>query len=54
MTMVEWVAATQTSGPGPQPSNPVSSEYFVIALVAVVLGLVVWIFIRSSAKKSKR
>jgi hypothetical protein len=54
MSIAEWVAAVQVGGTRPEPSTP-AEEYFVIALIAVVVGLVVLVFIRSSAQRpSKR
>jgi cation transport ATPase len=54
MSIVEWVAAAQTGAPGSQTSNSPASGYFVIALLAVVLGLVVWIYIRVNATRSSK
>jgi len=56
MWLVQLVAAVQTSGPESHPdaSNPIGAGYFLIALVAVVLALVVIIFIRTSAGQSSK
>lgn len=54
MSTVEWVAAVQHSGPEFQTSNPPAAGYFAVGLVAVVLGLVVWIFIRTSTRRSSK
>jgi hypothetical protein len=56
MSIVRLVAAAQTSGPESHPdaSNPIGAGYFLIALVAVVLALVVIIFIRTSAGRSSK
>jgi cation transport ATPase len=54
MSIMEWVAAVQFNGPESQSSNPPAAGYFVIAVIAAVLGFVVWIFIRSSARRSKQ
>jgi ammonia channel protein AmtB len=54
MSIIEWVAAVQFNGPESQPSNPPAAAYFVVAVIAAVMGFVVWIFIRSSARRSKQ
>jgi hypothetical protein len=55
MSLVESILAVQqTNGLGSQESNPPAAEYFVVALVAVVLGLIVWVFIRSSMRRSSK
>jgi hypothetical protein len=57
-SMVEWVAAVQAavpSGPGGETNNnPLTAGYFVVCLFAVVLGLAVWVFIRTSARRSSK
>jgi hypothetical protein len=52
MSTADLVAAFQTSGPQTTPSNPPAAGYFVIGLLAAVLGLIVWIFIRTSSRRS--
>jgi hypothetical protein len=54
MAFIECVLAIQTSGGLTQTSNSPAALYFVIALVAVVLGLVVLIFIRTSARRPSK
>jgi hypothetical protein len=54
MSIMECVAAMQFNGPESQSSNPHAAGYFVIAVIAVVMGFMVWIFIRSSARRSKQ
>ena len=54
MPMVEWVAVLQTSGPKIETSNLPAARYLVLALIAVVLGLVVWVFIRTSFRGSSK
>jgi hypothetical protein len=54
MSLAEWVAAAQATGGQSQTANTPGSMYFIIALVAVVLGLVVLIFVRSSARRSSK
>jgi hypothetical protein len=55
MSLLEALAAFQES-PTPQtPSaNPPAEGYFIVALIAVVLGFLAWIFIRSSARHSTK
>jgi hypothetical protein len=54
MSMLEWVAAAQASGTESQSSNSFAIGYFVVALLAVVLGLIVWVFIRANARRSSK
>lgn len=54
MSILELVAAIQTSDLQSQASHPVAAWYFLIALIAAVVGLVVTIFIRSSAGRSPK
>jgi len=55
MPLAEYVIAMQTgSTPAGGMSNPSASWYFVFATVALVLGLVVVMLIRSSARRSPR
>lgn len=54
MSIIESVAAMQASGLESQSSNSPGALYFAIALVAVVLGLVVLVFIRTSGRGSPR
>jgi hypothetical protein len=52
--MIEWVAAVQTSSPESQSSNSSAIEYFVVVLLAVVVGLIVRVFIRANAHRSSK
>ena len=54
MTVVECLIAVQTSGTQIRVSNAPGTPYFLIGLLAVVMGLVVWIFIRTSAGRSPK
>jgi hypothetical protein len=54
MSLVELIAAVQTGDAPVKPSNPVTDEYIVLALAAVVVGLIVLVFIRTSARRAKR
>ena len=54
MSIAEWLAAVQTSVTDTKPSNPIADQYIVFAILAVVLGLMVLIFIRASARRSSR
>jgi hypothetical protein len=54
MSLVEFAIATQTSGRTATTSNPTYSTYLVIVLLALVAGLVLLVFIRTSARGSKR
>ena len=54
MSIAEWVYALQPNGPESPTSNPPATGYFVIALLALVLGLVVLIFIRTSSRRSSK
>jgi hypothetical protein len=55
MSLANYILTVQTGGsPASGMSNPDSSWYFVFAVVALVLGLVVLVFIRSSARRSSR
>lgn len=51
MWTVDLAAMVQNPG---QTSNPLSSAYVVIGVLAAVAGLVVFILIRASARGSKR
>jgi hypothetical protein len=55
MSLLEALAAFQDS-PTPQtPSaNPPAEGYFIVALIAVVLGFLAWVFIRSSARRAPK
>ncbi len=53
MSIVEW-AGGQTNGLGSQASSSTGAEYFVVALIAIVLALVVWVFIRTSMRQSSK
>jgi len=52
MPIAEWVAGAQTGGPETLVSNPPGAAYFAIALVAAVVGLLVFVFIRTSARRA--
>jgi len=54
MSILECVLAVQTNGTLTQNSNPPGALYLAFALGAVVLGLVVLIFIRTSGRGSPR
>jgi hypothetical protein len=54
MPIAEWIAVEQTPGPETHGSNTPDSGLFVIALLAVVVGFVVLMSIRASAKGAKR
>jgi hypothetical protein len=54
MSMMEWVAAAQSSGLDTPRSNSNGAGYFVIALLAVAVGLVVLILIRSGARRASK
>ncbi len=54
MSIVEWVATVQTNSPAAPTSNPPGAEYFVVAIIAVVLALAVWVFIRTSPRRSSK
>ncbi len=55
MPRAECVIAVQTSKEQlPQTSNPLAAGYFAIALIAVVVGLVVLVFIRTSMRRSSK
>ncbi len=51
MWTLELAATVQTTG---QTSNPPSVAYIVIAVLAAVAGLVVFVLIRANARHSKR
>lgn len=51
----EYFIAAQTSGGGQNlSSNTPASSYFLIGIVAVVMVLVVWMFIRANARRSSK
>jgi hypothetical protein len=55
MSIVEWIAAAvQKSDSESLISDPATALYFVIAILAAVLGLVVLIFVRTSMRRSAR
>ncbi|MGA8669967.1 MAG: hypothetical protein WB679_08830 [Terracidiphilus sp.] len=58
MSIAQLVAAAQTNVPQPMPStqagHSVLAGYSLFAIVAAVLALVVLIFIRTSARRSKQ
>jgi hypothetical protein len=49
MSMIELIAAMQNGGTESDMGSQPAALYFVIALLAVTFGLVVLIFIRTSA-----
>jgi hypothetical protein len=53
MSVAECVIAVQSSSET-QTTNPPAVSYIVIALLAVVLGLVVLVFARTSARRSSK
>jgi hypothetical protein len=57
MPVTECLIAVQTSDSPPQPisgSGEGYAWYFVLAIVALVLGLVVMMFIRTSIRRSAK
>ncbi len=54
MTIVDCIAALQNGGSEAQAPNTPGTGYFLIGLIAVVLGLVVWFIIRASARRSSK
>jgi hypothetical protein len=54
MSSLIQFAALQTTGPQTPSNDPPAALYFIIAIIALVLGLVVTIFIRTSARRSSR
>lgn len=54
MSIAEWMASVQAGSGGSLPSNPPAAGYFLIALMAVVLGFMVLVLFRSSARRSPR
>jgi hypothetical protein len=52
MPIAEWVALLQMSSPESESSGSTAGWYFVILLIAAVLALVVWMFIRTSVGRS--
>ena len=53
MSIAEYAIAMQTSSLS-QTGNPPWAEYFVIALLAVVLGAFLLVFIRTSMRRSSK
>ena len=53
MAIAEWIAAVQPGGES-QNANPAVAWWFVYAIVAAVLALVVMVFIRTSVGRSSR
>jgi len=49
MSIVDFMAALQTSGAETHSSssNPPAAGYFVIGMIAFVLALTVWVFVRT-------
>ena len=54
MTITECAIAVQVTGNQAPASNPPSTGYFVIGLVAIVVGLMVLVFIRARARRSPK
>jgi hypothetical protein len=54
MSIAEYLVAVQTNGTQGPSINSTSTEILVIALIAVLLGFMVWIFIRTSSKRSTK
>jgi hypothetical protein len=54
MSIVEFAIVLQNIDGEANASNPRSAEYFVIALVAVLLGVFVLVFVRTSARGSSK
>jgi hypothetical protein len=54
MSILDCLAAVQTSGGKTLSSNTPASSYFLIGIVAVVMVLVVWMFIRANARRSSK
>jgi hypothetical protein len=53
MSIIECVIAVQTSGGQTEANNSPAVLYFAMALVAAVLALVVLVFIKTSARRSR-
>lgn len=54
MSIAEFASVLQTNGKLSQNTNSPTAEYFVIALVAIVLGMVVLILVRTNARRSSK
>jgi hypothetical protein len=54
MSIMECAVVLQTSGDQSPSSNTPAAEYFLFTIVALVLGLVVLIFVRSGARRSSK
>ena len=54
MPIVHTIAAIQTSTNGYQGLSEYSALYITIGIAAVVFGLIVFIFIRTSTKASRK
>ena len=54
MPFVECLIALQANNSPSHPGNSPGAMYFVIALLAMMVGLIAWIFIRASARRAKR
>jgi hypothetical protein len=54
MLIAEWVAAVEGSRAETQTSNPPQIAYVVLAVIALALGLVVWVFVRTSMRRSSK
>jgi hypothetical protein len=54
MALIESIAAMLQDN-GTQPAaNPPAAGYFIVAILAVVVGFMAWIFIRTSARRSSK
>lgn len=54
MWMAELIAAAQANGSNSQAGSSTVAGYIMIALVAIVLGLIAWVIIGSSFRRSSR
>jgi hypothetical protein len=53
MPIVESIAVIQNSGQE-DSSNPPLAGYFAVALFAIVIGMIVWVIIRTSTRRSAK
>jgi hypothetical protein len=54
LSVLNFVAAAQNSGPATQSSDPPSATYIVLAIAAVLVGFIILMFIRTSAGRSSK
>jgi hypothetical protein len=54
MSSAKWVVLVQANGDKTGTRNPIGDKYFVIALGAVIVGLIVLVFIRCSFGRSSK